>query len=96
MSVARGTRYLEEARLRQQEGQRARTEARIAQLKLIELEDRIADLERFKEEFQGKAPSRCLHCGCALLSTFFLLFLFLLLCSYVFTSSLRPPSLNSN
>ena len=94
MSVARGTRYLEEARLRQQEGQKARTEARIAQLKLKELEERISDLERFKEEIQGKETGRCLSSVCALLSTLFLLLLFLTFSSYVFTSSLRGPPLN--
>jgi hypothetical protein len=94
MSVARGTRYLEEARLRQQEGQRARTEARIAQLKLVEFEERISVLERFKDEIQRKEPTRGLSCGWALLSTLFLLFLFLTLSSYVFTSSLRRPPLN--
>ncbi len=60
MSVARGTRYLEEVRLRQQEGQKARTEARTTQLKLTEFENRISVLERFKEEIQGKAPPRYL------------------------------------
>jgi hypothetical protein len=96
MSVARGARYLEEARLRQQEGQRARTEARLAQLKLIELEERISDLERFKQEIQRKSTVRSLPFGSAYLFTFLLLFLFLLLSYYVFTSSLHPPTLDKN
>jgi hypothetical protein len=96
MSVARGTKYLEETklRLRQQEGQRARTEARIVQLKLTDFETRIAHLERLREEFEGKSTARCLPFGSAFLSTSLLLFLFLLLSFYVFTSSLRGPAFN--
>ncbi len=30
------------------------------QLKLTDLETRISDLERFKQEFQGKSTARCL------------------------------------
>ena len=96
MSVARGTRYLEEARLRQQEGQRARTDARLAQWKLIEFEERISDLERFKQDIQRKSTARSLPFGSAYLFTFLLFFLFLLLSSYVFTSSLHPPTLDKN
>jgi hypothetical protein len=94
MSVARGTKYLEETKLRQQEGQRARTEARIVQSKLSEFETRIAHLERLREEFEGKTTASCLPFGSAFLSTSLLLFLFLLLSFYVFTSSLRGLTLN--
>ena len=58
MSAARGRQYLEETKLRVQEGQRARTEARIVQLRLTELETRIADLERFRREGERKATAR--------------------------------------
>ncbi len=44
MSVARGRKYLEETKQRQQEGQKARTEARIVKLKLTDLKARISDL----------------------------------------------------
>ena len=94
MSAARGAKYLEEARLRQQEGQRVRTEARIVQLKLTEIETRIADLERWKDVLERKSTARTLPFGSTLLSTSFFLLLFLLLSFYVFTSSLRPPTLD--
>ena len=94
MSVARGTKYLEETKLRLQEGQRARTEARIVQLKLTEIETRISDLERWKDEFERKSTARTLPFGSTFLFTTFLLLLFLLLSSYVFTSSLRRPTLD--
>ncbi len=73
MSVARGTKYLEETNLRLQEGQRARTDARIVQLKLklTDLETRISHLERLREEFEGKSTARCLPFGSAFLSTCF-------------------------
>jgi hypothetical protein len=96
MSVARGTKYLEETRQRLQEGQKARTEARLVQLKLRDLEARISDLERFKQEIQGKSTARSLPFGCAYLYTSLLLFLFLLLSFYVFTSSLHRPTLDKN
>jgi hypothetical protein len=94
MSAARGANYLEETRLRQQEGQRVRTEARIVQLKLTEIETRIADLERWKDLFERKSTARTLPFGFTLLSTSFLLLIFLLLSFYVFTSSLRRPTLD--
>ncbi len=94
MSVARETNYLEETKLKIQEGQRARTEAGIVQLKLTDLETRISLLERLREEFEGKSTARCLPFGSAFLSTSLLLFLFVLLSFYVFTSSLRGPTLN--
>ena len=94
MSAARGAKYLEDTRLRQQEGQRLRTEARIVQLKLTEIETRIADLERWKDLFERKSTARTLPFGSTSLSTSFLLLLFLLLSFYVFTSSVRPPTLH--
>jgi hypothetical protein len=94
MSVARGTKYLEETKLRLQEGQRARTEARIVQLKLTDLETRISGLERFKQEIQAKSTAGCLPFGSAFVSTSLLLFHFVVLSFYVFTSSLRGPTLN--
>ena len=94
MAAARGAKYLEETRLRQQEGQRVRTEARIVQLKVTEIETRIADLERWKDVFESKSTARTLPFGSTLLSTSFLLLLFLLLSYYVFTSSVRPPTLD--
>jgi hypothetical protein len=94
MSVARGTKYLEETKQRQQEGQKARTEARIVQLKLTDLEARISDLERFKQEIQAKSTARSLPFVSAYLFTSLLLFLFafsppifLFLCLYVVPSS---------
>ncbi len=96
MAAARGAAYLEEARLRQQEGQRVRTEARIVQLKLTEIETRLADLERWKDGLERKSTARTLPFGYTLLSTSFFLLLFLLLSFYVFTSSLRPPTLDKN
>jgi hypothetical protein len=96
MAAARGAKYLEEARLRQQEGQRVRTEARIVQLKLTAIETRIADLERWKGEFERKSTARTLSFGSIFLYTTSLLLLFLLLSFYVFTSSLRPPTLDQN
>ena len=93
MSAARGAKYLEDTRLRQQEGQRLRTEARIVQLKLTEIETRIADLERWKDVFESKSTARTLPFGSTFLFTTFLLLLFLLLSFYVFTSSLRGPTL---
>ncbi len=75
MSVARGAKYLEETKLRQQEGQRSRTEARIVQLKLTEFEMRIEHLERLREEFEGKSTARSLTFGSTILSTSLLLFL---------------------
>jgi hypothetical protein len=96
MSVARGTRYLEETKQRQQEGLKARTEARIVKLKLTDLEARITDLERFKREIERKSTARSLPCGSAYLFNCLLLFLFLLLSFYVFTSSLHRPTLDKN
>jgi hypothetical protein len=89
MSVARGTKYLQETKLRQQEGQRAKTEARIVQLKLTDLETRISNLERFKQEIKGKSTARSLPFGSFFLSTSLLLFLFpstIFLCLYVVPS----------
>ncbi len=71
MSAARGRQYLEETRLRQIEGQRARTEARIVQLRLAALETRISYLERFKLEVERKSTARCLLLDSAFVSTFF-------------------------
>jgi hypothetical protein len=96
MSVTHGTKYLEETKQRQQEGQKARTEARIVQLKLTDLEARISDLESFKQEIQRKSTARSLPFGSAYLSTSLLLFLFLLLSFYVFTSSIHRPTLDKN
>jgi hypothetical protein len=96
MSVARGTKYLEETKQRQQEGLKARTEARLVQLKLTDLEARISDLERFKQEIQRKATARSLPFGSAYLFSFLFLLLFLLLSFYVFTSSLHRPTLDKN
>ncbi len=96
MAAARGRQYLEETKLRVQEGQRARTEARIVQLRLTELETRIADLERFRREGESKSTStaRCLSFDSAFVSSSFLLCLFVVLSYYVFTSSLRAPTLD--
>ena len=94
MSAARGRQYLEETKLRVQEGQRARTEARIVQLRLTELETRIADLERFRREGERKATARCLPCDSAFVSSSILLCLFVVLSYYVFTSSLRAPTID--
>ena len=77
MSVARGTKYLEETRVREREIQRARTEARQVQLKLTELEARITDLEGLREGFAGKATARCLSVSSACLGTSLLLLLVL-------------------
>ncbi len=63
MYVALGTKYLEETKFRNQEGQRARKEARIVHLKLTDLETRISHLERLRKEFEGKSTARCL-CLC--------------------------------
>ncbi len=93
MSATRGEKYLEETRLRQQEAQRVRTEARIVQLKLTEIETRIADLER-KYVFERKSAARTLPFGSTFLSTSFLLLIFLLLSFNVFTSSVRRPTLD--
>jgi hypothetical protein len=85
MSAARGAKYLEDTkRLRQQE----------VQLKLTEIETRIADLERWKDVFESKSTARTLPFGSTLLSTSFLLLLVLLLSFYVFTSSVHPPTLH--
>jgi hypothetical protein len=96
MSVARGTKYLEETKLRQQEGQKLRTEARIVQLKLTEFETRIAHLERLSVEFETKTTARSLPFCSAFLSTSLLFCLFLILSFYVFTSSLRGPTFDKN
>ena len=95
MSVARGTKYLEETRLSEQERQRARTEARQVQLKLSELEARIADLEGLREGFAGKATARSLPVISACLGTSLLLLLFVVFYTYVFASSFRAPTLNA-
>ena len=96
MSVARGTKYLQETKLRQQEGKRLRTEASIVQLKLTEFETRTAHLERLSVEFEGKTTARSLPFCSAILSTSLLFCLFLLLAFYVFTSSLRGPTFDKN
>ncbi len=95
MAAARGRQHLEETKLRVQEGQRARTEARIVQLRLTELETRIADLERFRREGGSKSTARWLSFDYAFVSPSFLLCLFVVLSYYVFTSSLRAPTLDT-
>jgi hypothetical protein len=52
VSVAAGKKYLEENRLKVQEGHRARTEARLVQLKLTQLESRIGELERLTDNLK--------------------------------------------
>ncbi len=94
MAAARGRQYLEETRLRQIEGIRARTEERTVQLKLTELETRVEDLERSQREVERQTTARCLSFDSAYLSSSFLLFLFILFCYYVFTSSIRGPTLH--
>jgi hypothetical protein len=67
MSLAAGKRYLEETKVKAQEGQRARTEARLVQLKLIQLESRIVDsrvreLDRpLQEQTFLSLSSVCVH-----------------------------------
>ena len=91
----RGRQHLEEIRLRQIEGVRARTEERTVQLKLRELETRIADLEHIQREVERKSTAPSLPFVSAFLSSsYFLFFLFILLSYYVFTSSLRGPTLH--
>ena len=85
---------LEEIRLRQIEGIRARTEEKTAQLKLTELETRVEDLERIQREVERQSTVRCLPFDFAFVSSSFLLFLFILFCYYVFTSSIRAPTLH--
>ncbi len=46
MSATSGKKYVDETKAKIQEGQRARTEARRVELKLVELERRIAELEQ--------------------------------------------------
>ena len=94
MAAARGRQYLEETRLRQIEGIRARTEERTLQLKLTELETRVADLEHIQRELERKSTAPSLPFNSAFVSSSFLLFLFILLSYYVFTSSLRGPTLH--
>ena len=94
MSVARGTKYLEETRLRERESQRARTEARIVQLRLTELEARITDLEGLRGGFAGTWTALCLPVSSSFLGTSLLLLLFLVFYTYVFASSVRAPTLN--
>ncbi len=73
MSVARGKKYLEETRIKVEEGQqRLRTEARIVQLKLSELEGRIVELETLTDHLRNKPSSRCLPFVSTLLTTSFL------------------------
>ena len=81
MAAARGRQYLEETRLRQIEGIRARTEEKTVQLKLTELETRIlvVDLERIQREVERQSTARCLPFDSAFVSSSFLLFLFILL-----------------
>ena len=94
MAAARGRQYLEETRLRQIEGIRLRTEERTVQLKLTELETRVEDLERIQREVERQTTGRCLPFASTFVSSSFLLFLFILFCYYVFTSSLRGPTLH--
>ncbi len=68
-SAARGRQYLEETKLRLQEGQRARTEARKVQLTLTDLKTRISDLERFRWEVERKSTARDLPFDSAFIST---------------------------
>jgi hypothetical protein len=75
MAAARGRQYLEETRLRQIEGIRART----VQLRLTELETRIADLEHIQREVERKSTAPWLPFDSAFVSSSFLLFLFILL-----------------
>jgi hypothetical protein len=96
MAAARGRQYLEETRLRQIEGIRARTEERQVQLKLTELETRIADLEHIQREGERKATARLFSFDSAFVSSSFLFFLFIILSYYVFTSSLRGPTFDKN
>ena len=90
----RGRQHLEEIRLRQIEGVRARTEERTVQLKLRELETRIADLEHIQREVERKSTAPWLPFDSAFLYSSFLLFLFILFCYYIFTSSIRGPMLH--
>ena len=94
MAAARGRQHLEEARQRQIEGIRARTEERKVQLKLTELETRIADLEHIQRELERKSTAPLLPFNSSFISSSFLFFLFILLSYYVFTSSLRGPTLH--
>ena len=94
MAAARGRQYLEETRLRQIEGIRARTEERTVQLRLTELETRIGDLEHIQRELERTSTAPSLPFNSAFVSTSFLLFLFILLSYYVFTSSLRGPTVH--
>ncbi len=79
MAAARGRQYLEETRLKQIEGIRARTEERTVQLRLTELETRIADLEHIQREVERKSTAPWLPFDSAFVSSSFLLFLFILL-----------------
>jgi hypothetical protein len=93
MSVAAGKRYLEEAKLKAQEGQRVRTEARLVQLKLIQLESRIVELESLTDHFKNKPSFRCLPFVSTLLTTSFFLSLFLVAAYYIFTSPFQATTL---
>jgi hypothetical protein len=93
MSVARGKKYLEETRIKVEEGQRLRTEARILQLKLSELEGRIVELETLTDHLRNKPSSCCLPFVSTLLTTSFLLSIFLFAAYYVFTSPFQATTL---
>ena len=94
MAAARGRQHLEEIRLRQIEGIRARTEERTVQLKLTELETRVADLEHIQRELERKSTAFSLPFNSAFVSSSIVLFLFILLSYCVFTSYLRGPTLH--
>ena len=86
MSVAAGKRYIEETKVKAQDAQRARTEARLVQLKLTQLESRIVELESLTTHLKTKPTSRCLSFVSSFLTTYFLLSLFVLSAYYVFAS----------
>ncbi len=79
ISVAAGKRYIEETKVKAQDAQTARTEARLVQLKLTQLESLTTHLKT-------KPTSRCLSFVSSFLTTYFLLSLFVLSEYYVFGS----------
>ncbi len=93
ISVAAGGKYLEETRVKAQEGQRSRTKARLVQLKLSQLEGRIVELETLTDHLKNKPSSSCLPFVSTLLTTSFLLSLFLASAYYDFTSPFQTTPL---
>ncbi len=93
MSVASGKRYLEETRVKVQEGQRTRTEARVLQLRVTVLESRIEALEKLTGHLKTKHSSRCLTFVSSYLIPSLLLYIFLFSAYYVFASPLQSPAL---